>query len=222
MLQNKNIKLISLVFLLFPFVAHSVPCELTFQTETRSKFSKWMSQQVLGSVVEHYLENNTNRVYQVQYKEFPFSNIRHTSNWVSYEGLMQFVEALKKLSIHAGIHPATQYRIRYKPKSSNQAETAQEAKPKDTAAQTKEGVQVLDQKVSDFLNLEGTRLIYLKNILKKNNILTMRDLLEKSERDLFYMRGIGRKSVETIKKLLAEKGLALSEYDSVVPPRNNT
>ena len=246
MFQNKNIKLCFITFLLLAFATDSMACVLSFQIETRSKFSKWMSQQVLVQAVENHLENNTNRIYQVQYKEFPFSNIRHTSNWVSYDGLMQFVEALKKLSIHAGIHPATRYRIRYKPKSSNQAETAQapetktetaqDAKPTDiaaretetaqdtkpetapdTVAQAKVPPEVLDQKVVDYLDL-GTRLNRVLTFDAVYNITTVRDLISFPETELLKIPDVGKASVEKIKAQLAEKGLALSEYDSVVPP----
>ena len=179
MFQNKNIKLYFIALLLFTFATDSMACVLSFQTETRSKFSKWMSQQVLVQAVENHLENNTNRVYQLQYRESPL-NIRHTSNWISYEGLQQFV-------INTATNTSTQYRIRYKPKPSKTKATPE----------TKD--------IIDDLRLTNRTA----NVLKAGNIYSIRDLLARTEQDLLEIRNMRKKYVAEIKDTLAQHGLAL-------------
>ena len=105
----KNINLYFIVFLLFTFVTDSTACVSSFQTETRTKFSEWMSQKQLAEVVENNLEQSSKRVYQLEYREPPF-NVKNKSDWISYETLNQYVNDISTT------RTPRQYRIRHKPK----------------------------------------------------------------------------------------------------------
>ena len=89
------------------------------------------------------------------------------------------------------------------------AKTQAEADAKKQRAQkaqsTETAPEILNQKISDYLNL-GTRL---NKTLPNANIITMKDLLERSEADLLKVKDIAEKSVEKIKEQLKEKGLSL-------------
>ena len=112
----KNIKMYFIVFLLFPFLCiqavYSQECEVTFHAEPQSRFSKWMSPKTLAKVVQE-LEANSEVVYQLQYidRAAPL-NVRHRSDWISYETLEQFANDAYTSSTSA----AKKYRIRHKPK----------------------------------------------------------------------------------------------------------
>ena len=219
-----------------------------FHPELRSQFSTWMSQEVLVQAVENHLENTNllvqsrlyvlrfpHRVYQLQYRD-PSLNIRHTSQWISYETLKQYANDL------SSTNAAREYRIRYKTKPSKTLtgrthitlleegiysikDLLQKSEQdllkvpnigkkeikeiKDALAQhgfaLKPSTEVLDQKVEDYLDLE-TRW---KNVLPRERIFTMRDLLQRSEQDLLSLWHIGDRYVAALKAQLAQHGLTL-------------
>jgi DNA-directed RNA polymerase subunit alpha len=59
----------------------------------------------------------------------------------------------------------------------------------------------------DFAHLD-TRI---QNICREEGIITVADLMKRSERDLLWLPNCGRKSVNMLKLLLTDHGLSLSE-----------
>lgn len=51
------------------------------------------------------------------------------------------------------------------------------------------------------------------NCLKRAEINTVADLMQKSEDDMIKVRNLGRKSLEEVKKKLQELGLTLAEKE---------
>ena len=51
------------------------------------------------------------------------------------------------------------------------------------------------------------------NCLKRAEINTVTDLMQKSEDDMIKVRNLGRKSLEEVKKKLQELGLTLAEKE---------
>lgn len=51
------------------------------------------------------------------------------------------------------------------------------------------------------------------NCLKRAEINTVADLMQKSEEDMIKVRNLGRKSLEEVKKKLQELGLTLAEKE---------
>ncbi len=76
------------------------------------------------------------------------------------------------------------------------------------AQSTEIKLEILDQKISDVLNL-GTRI---NKALANANIIDLKDLIQMSEVDLFKAPDIGKKSIEQIKEQLKEKGHSLKRY----------
>ena len=67
----------------------------------------------------------------------------------------------------------------------------------------------LDMKIADVLTL-STQIL---NRLQKNNIVTLRDLVDKKEAELLAAKGFGEKSVRAIKTELHSFGLWLGMFD---------
>jgi len=55
----------------------------------------------------------------------------------------------------------------------------------------------------------GLPLMYQKR-LNRNGITTIKELCEKSERDLYFLRNVGHKCIEAVKEALAARGLSIS------------
>jgi DNA-directed RNA polymerase subunit alpha len=64
------------------------------------------------------------------------------------------------------------------------------------------------------MNIEDLELsVRSYNCLKRAGINTVAELVQKSEEDMMKVRNLGRKSLDEVKKKLAELGLSLAENE---------
>ena len=59
----------------------------------------------------------------------------------------------------------------------------------------------------------GKRSVITSNCLKRSNILTVEDLVRKTDKELGKVRNLGQKSLEEVKNKLVELGLSLKSED---------
>ena len=76
------------------------------------------------------------------------------------------------------------------------------------ARQEDQQQKVLEMSINDLeLSVRST------NCLKRSNILTVEDLVRKTDRELGKVRNLGQKSLEEVKNKLVELGLTLKSED---------
>lgn len=176
---------------------------LTSESNKEQQYYKEHYANVMGIIAT---DSNYSPILRANYRVEP-ARVQHDSN---YDKLILEVETNGSITPQEAIALSSQMLINY---FSSYAALVSNYKEIDMVQEAKQEQKDEPQVNSPIEDFDFSPRSY--NCLKRADISTIKQLLEKSESDLTKIRNLGRKSIKEIKDKLRSKGLSLKEEENI-------
>ncbi len=178
---------------------------LTSESNKEQKFYKENYANVIGIIAT---DSNYSPILKANYRVEP-ARVQHDSN---YDKLVLEVETNGSISPQEAIALSSQMLVNYFNTYAGLVSNYKEVEMYQEEEEVQTNEPQLNSPIEDF---DFSPRSY--NCLKRAEIETIKQLLDKSESDLSKIRNLGRKSIKEIKDKLKAKGLSLREDDVINP-----